>query len=200
MVRKVTIEREASLMLTHIMVDLETWGTNPYSTIISIGACVFDPYATEANAIITDRFEVAIDPATCAAHGLRIDATTVQWWMAPEREPARAAWLGTPKVSLPEALDGFGDWLRPYSLDEAGMRMWGNGADFDNVLLHQAYEATKRDAPWSFRHNRCFRTLRNLLTFEEGHYLGTRHTALADAEAQAIRANQIVRKLGIKLT
>ena len=187
-------------MLSHIMLDLETWGVSPYSTIIMIGACVFDPYATEANTIVTDRFEVAIDPVTCASQGLRIDAATMLWWMGPEREPARTIWLGTPKVSLPEALDGFTDWLRPYSLDEAGMRMWGNGSDFDNVLLAQAYEAVKRDAPWSFRHNRCFRTLRNMLTIEEGQYLGTAHTALADAENQAIRANQIVRKLGIRLT
>jgi 3'-5' exoribonuclease Rv2179c-like domain len=68
------------------------------------------------------------------------------------------------------------------------------------VLLRQAYEINSREAPWSFRHDRCFRTLRSLLTFEEGQYLGTAHTALADAENQAIRANQIVRKLGIKLT
>jgi hypothetical protein len=35
---------------------------------------------------------------------------------------------------------------------------------------------------------------------EHDPHLGTAHSALADAKNQAIRANQIVRKLGIKLT
>jgi exodeoxyribonuclease VIII len=103
-------------------------------------------------------------------------------------------------VSLHAALDGFTDWLRSLSNDERDFRIWGNGSDFDNALLRQAYEVAKRDVPWDFRHNRCFRTLRSLLTLEDGHYLGTAHTALADAENQATRANQIVRRLGIKLT
>lgn len=184
-------------MLHHVMLDLETWGTSPYSTIISIGACEFDPYAEEKDTVITDRFEVAIEPTNA---GLRVDASTLVWWLAPERDAARAVWWGMPKVALREALDGFADWLRSLSNSEDGLRIWGNGAGFDNVLLRQAYEVSSREVPWSFRHDRCFRTLRTLLTIEEGQFLGTAHTALADAENQAIRANQIVRKLGITLT
>jgi 3'-5' exoribonuclease Rv2179c-like domain len=189
-------------MLTHVMLDLKTWGTAPYSTIIMIGACAFDPTLDPAAAsvplhkIITDRFEVAISPSNT---GLRVDVDTLMWWMDAERDVARKEWLKMPKVSLREALDGFTDWLRTLgSGEEQDLRIWGTG--FDNVLLRQAYETSAREVPWSFRHDRCFRTLRNLLTFEEGHYLGTAHTALADAENQAIRANQIVRRLGIRLT
>lgn len=187
-------------MLTHVMLDLETWGISPYSTIIMIGACAFDPYAIPPlPSIIQDRFEVAIDPVSCQGL-LRTDAKTLMWWMHPERIRARTAWLDIPKLELTAALYGFEDWLHSLGLDINDLRIWGNGSDFDNVLLAQAYEVIKRDAPWSFRHNRCFRTLRSMLTFEESQYLGTQHTALADAEHQAIRANQIVRKLGIKLT
>lgn len=184
-------------MLHHVMLDLETWGTSPYSTIISIGACEFDPYAAEQSDIIKDRFEVAIDPASCL--NLRPDAETLMWWMDVERNIARAVWLSKPKVSLYVALDGFTDWLHSCSASGqcTDVRMWGNGAGFDNTLLRQAYEIASREVPWSFRHDRCFRTLRGLLTLEEGY---TAHTALADAENQAIRANQIVRKLGIMLT
>ncbi len=186
-------------MLHHVMLDLETWGTSPYSTIISIGACEFDPYVSEPAEIIKDRFEVAIAPVDA---GLRVNADTLMWWMDPEREAARAAWLGMPKVSVVEALDGFSDWLRTLtgSSETTDLRIWGNGAGFDNALLRQAYEINSREVPWAFRHDRCFRTLRTLLTIEEGHYLGTQHTALADAENQAIRANQIVRYLQVKLT
>jgi hypothetical protein len=183
------------------MLDLETWGTAPYSTIIAIGACEFDPYAAEQSDVIKDRFEVAIDPVSCQGL-LRADAETLMWWMDAERDVARAVWLSRPKVTLPLALDGFADWLHSCSASGqcTDVRMWGNGAGFDNTLLRQAYEVTKRETPWNFRHDRCFRTLRTLLTLEEGQYLGTAHTALADAENQAIRANQIVRKLGVKLT
>jgi hypothetical protein len=185
-------------MLNHVMVDLETWGTSPYATIISIGACWFDPYTEQPSEIIMGRFEVAIAPSNV---GLRVDAETLMWWMAAERGVARTLWLDMPKVELRTALDGFADWLRSLSSGkESDLRIWGNGAGFDNVLLRQAYEMASREVPWSFRHDRCFRTLRALLTLEEGQYLGTQHTALVDAENQAIRANQIVRKLGIKLT
>jgi exodeoxyribonuclease VIII len=188
------------MSLKHIMLDIETWGVTPYSTIIMIGACVFDPYAFLPAEIIEDRFEVAIDPSDSA--GLRTDAATVLWWLDAERDVARSAWRDRPKVSLRAALDGFSDWLRSHS--DSGqctdVRVWGNGSDFDNALLRQAYEVSSREAPWSFRHNRCFRTLRSLLTLEEGQYPDMAHTALADAENQAIRANQIVRKLGITLT
>lgn len=185
-------------MLHHVMLDLETWGTSPYSTIMAIGACEFNPYAEEKNKIIMDRFEVAISPVDA---GLRVDAETLMWWMDAERNMARAMWWSMSKVSLREALDGFATWLHSLSRGESkDLRIWGNGAGFDNTLLRQAYEITSREAPWSFRHDRCFRTLRSMVAFEEGHYLGTRHTALADAENQAIRANQIVCKLGIKLT
>lgn len=181
-------------MLHHIMLDLETWGTVPYSTIVMIGACEFDPHTHVLGEIIKDRFEVAIEPVE-----LRVDAKTLMWWMDSERDEARKAWLNMHKVYLREALDGFSDWLA-LGRDVSTLRIWGNGAGFDNALLRQAYEVTQREAPWNFRHDRCFRTLRNLLTIEEGHYLGTQHTALADAENQAIRANQIVRLLGVKLT
>jgi len=181
-------------MLKHVMLDLETLGVGPYSSIIAIGACVFDPYTIMPDEITTERFEVAVDPTS---HQGRIDASTVMWWMDPERHEARAAWWKMPKVGLAEALDGFSEWMRYESAD---MRVWGNGSDFDNVLLGQAYEMMKRDAPWNFRHNRCFRTLRSMLVDETLQYLGTQHTALADAVNQAIRANQIVRKLGVKLT
>lgn len=178
------------------MLDLETWGTTPYSTIIMIGACEFDPYAELEKDIIKDRFEVAIEPDS----RLRMDTKTLIWWMNTERDTARTIWLGTSKVSLDEALDGFADWLRSLDADPSDLRIWGNGAGFDNTLLRQAYDVLNREAPWSFRHDRCFRTLRAMLTFEEGQYLGTQHTALADAENQAIRAAQIVQRLGIKLT
>jgi hypothetical protein len=181
------------------MLDLETWGVGPYSTIISIGACAFDPYTEQQDKIITDRFEVAIAPTNA---GLRVDAETLMWWMDRERDEARREWWHMPKVPTHVALDGFSDWLRAISNNCHGtdVRIWGNGAGFDNVLLRQAYEINSRETPWSFRHDRCFRTLRSMLTDENLQYLGTQHTALADAENQAIRANQIVRKLGIKLT
>jgi len=184
------------MALKHIMLDLETWGVGPFSTIIMIGACAFDPYTEQPSEIIVDRFEVAITPTNV---GLHVDADTLMWWLNPERDRARAAWWGMSRVSLLVALDGFTDWL--CSLGESNeLRIWGNGAGFDNVLLRQAYEVAQRGAPWSFRHDRCFRTLRSMLTDENLQYVGTQHTALADAENQARRANQIVRQLGIKLT
>ena len=185
-------------MLTHVMLDLETWGTTPYSTIIAIGACAFSPYALEPVEVITDRFEVAIDPVSCQGL-LRSDAKTMMWWMDDKRDVARNEWYGKPKLDLHVVLDSFTDWLQSLIADPDDLRVWGNGSDFDNVLLAQAYEVTKRDAPWSYWQNRCYRTLRNLVHSESVQSEAT-HTALADAQSQAVQANKIVRRLGIKLS
>src|SRR6516164_9254426 len=94
---------ELKMGFKHVMIDLETWGTHPFSMIISIGACVFDPYASMPEEIIGDQFEVAIDPTSYQA---RIDPATIMWWIDPEREPARAAWLKMPKLPLAGSRSG----------------------------------------------------------------------------------------------
>ena len=70
--------------MTHIMVDLETWGTTPGSDIRSIGAVVFDPVAgTLGN-------EFYVNVVGGEKVGLTRDPETEEWW-ADQSEEARGA-------------------------------------------------------------------------------------------------------------
>lgn len=180
--------------MINIMLDLETWGTKPYSTIISIGAVFFDPQeATHELAT----FHTLIDPISSEQVGFRKDASTIAWWLDPARAEAAKEWHETIHVDVQTALFGFREWvqLQVAANSEGGtlppdyqkqVLMWGNGADFDCTLLAQAYELTQQERPWDTFNNRCFRTVKNLPStdFCQPERQGTHHNALSDAQHQ----------------
>jgi hypothetical protein len=171
--------------------------------ITQIGACQWHPTHTEHQGIVTNSFEVCVDPVSCQKAGLRIDADTVGWWMDPDRDEPREQWHKTLKFELPLALDGFVEWLTHIEPDPTKRVIWGNGSDFDNVLLANAFKVSQREVPWSFRNNRCFRTLKAMVKeprgFEPTMSGFTKHTALADALHEAHWANTICRHLNLDI-
>jgi len=182
-------------MAKHVMLDLETMGTGTFSTILSIGAVAFDPYLTG----VDDSFEVFIDPVDCQRVGLQMDWGTITWWMDKDQEVARELLLRNIKEKghdLPTALGAFRDWLEPH----VGAAIWGFGATFDNVLLRNAYKAIGEPAPWSWRSDRCFRTIVKLAPEIEKPSTGeVLHSALGDAITQAKWMQEIVAHLGLVL-
>lgn len=170
----------------HIMLDLETWGNGNKAVIVSIGACKF------TRDEITDRFHVGVDPASCHARGLEIDADTILWWMDPERREALDEWLKLERVDLASALLGFSMWA------ESGpgiLAIWGNGSTFDNVILRSAYKATGQEYPVKFWQDQCYRTMKNLTPHVPIQREGTHHDALDDAITQARHLQAIWREL-----
>lgn len=165
------------------MLDLETLGNTSNAALISIGAVKFDPSTKQ----ITDRFYSRVDPQSCINAGLTINGSTVLWWFQ-QHESARGEFKGA-LPSLKIALDGFTHWMKKTSNN----RVWGNGATFDNVILTNAYTALKMERPWSYRDDRCYRTIKALfpnVPLPSGLNL-TGHRADHDAEFQAIHLMQI---------
>lgn len=162
-----------------IMVDLETLDTRASASILSIGAVRLDWNTLEA----VDPFYIIIDPESCKAVGLTESASTVAWWGGQSEEARRV--FTDPNVPLSSALHGFARYLSSYG--KSKVRLWGNGSDFDNVILINAYDALGYDAPWMFYNNRCFRTVRKMLghLIEDPKRGGTHHNALDDAIFQA---------------
>lgn len=159
-------------MKTQIMLDLETLGKHPGSVIVSIGAVKFDDKK------ILESFYTRVDPESCVEAGLRMDASTVLWWMG-QNEPARKeiCQLGQ---SLSHALNEFRTFV-----GGADPEVWGNGATFDNVLLSEAYRVAKIARPWKYHNERCYRTVKNMFPSVPLQLTGTAHNALDDATAQA---------------
>lgn len=161
--------------MTHVMVDLETWGTKPGSAIRSIGAVVFNPSSGDIGA----KFYRNITDESCEAVGLAKDKSTEAWW-AEQSEDAQSAFAKDP-VDLTDALQSFSAWWTKVY----GEQVWGHGASFDPVLLEAAYEACLLEAPWKFWNVRCCRTVLACNNRKPLRNEGTHHNALDDAIAQA---------------
>jgi 3' exoribonuclease, RNase T-like len=178
-------------MTTHVMLDLETLGTSNDAVVLSIGAVKFDGSTFEE----LDAFHVAIDPVSCQKVGLKIDAATVMWWLNPDRYDARVALASHERHDLATALDGFQQWFGNETLP-----VWGNGASFDNVILRNAYTALGMDCPWEFWHDRCFRTMKNLMPLVKPDRTGTHHDALEDARFQLTHLSLVAQGMRISVS
>ena len=177
--------------MNHVMIDLETFGTRTNSVIVSIGAVQFDPYSQARG----ETFHEAIDVKSAVGHGMKIDPSTVLWWLE-QSDDARAKLVNKVKSasSLATALGAFRSFLQRIP----DVRVWGNGADFDLALLQQAYESIGQEKPWKYNASRCYRTLRSEFGIEEDYVAPlVAHDALEDAIAQARTAQNTFARLRI---
>lgn len=173
--------------MNNIMLDLETLGNGSDAAIIAIGAVKFDPATGEMG----DIFHELIDPESCTAAGLKIDASTFMWWMKQSAE-ARAVFDDKDKfLPLAQVLYKFWDFVG----DTKRALVWGNGANFDNVILANAYKAAGQEQPWPYWGDRCYRTIAALRKDIKRVRVGTHHNALNDATTQAQHLMEILRSL-----
>jgi DNA polymerase III epsilon subunit-like protein len=175
-----------------IMVDLETMGTGYDAAIVSIGAVVM--VDTQRDGLGADLY-IPVSLQSSMDHGLSVSAGTIMWWMEQD-EPARLA-LVDGAVPLPRALELLTEFIRGAANDVvSSVKIWGNGATFDNVILRNAYKACGMEAPWRFWNDRCYRTLKALHPEvklpDRG---GVHHNALDDARYQAKCATLILRSM-----
>ncbi|EHX1350293.1 3'-5' exoribonuclease [Escherichia coli] len=178
----------------HLMIDLETMGTNTNAPIVVIGAVFFDPQTGEIGPV----FYIVISLTDAMNTGAAPDGGTIKWWLKQSSE-ARAAIL-TDQVKLKDALSRFREFINEYS-DEKFVQVWGNGATFDNAILRTSYERLDIPCPWRYHNDRDVRTIvelgktidfdaRTVIPFE-----GVRHNALDDARHQAKYVSAIWQKL-----
>lgn len=163
------------------MGDLETLGTSSNSVILSIGAVAFNEHTG-----VTDTFFTAVDKDSCLQAGLVIDSATEIWW---SKQSAEAKAQFKDPIPLKSALMAFCDFIGKDDL------VWGNGVDFDNVILANAYKACGETQPWNFRNNRCYRTLKNLFPYIKCDRHETPHHALGDAKYQARHLMKILKEI-----
>ncbi|HFR5730496.1 TPA: 3'-5' exoribonuclease, partial [Escherichia coli] len=133
----------------HLSVDLETMGTNPDAPINSIGGKFFDPATGEMG----PEFSKAIDLETS---GGIIDRKTIKWWAKRSREAQSA--IFTDEISLDVALRLFIEFIEKNSGGRF-VQVWGNGANFDNVILRRSYERQGIPCPWLYYNDRDVRTI-----------------------------------------
>lgn len=169
-----------------VMLDLETMGNGPNAAIIAIGAVEFDDNG------IGEKFYSVISLESSVANGGIIDASTVLWWMQQDAA-ARGEFVGA-YDSIAVALHDFSHWMENRGHTDE-LKVWGNGAAFDNVILASAYRRNGTKQPWMFWNDRCYRTMKALYPRVPFVRSGTHHNAVNDAESQALHLIDILRAM-----
>jgi len=169
--------------MNRIMIDIETMGKGSNAAILAIGAVKFNDHE------IIDRFYSRANLYSCEKLGMDMDADTVLWWMK-QNDDARLEFTDSNIQPISLTLMDFSRWCN--KIDE----VWGNGSDFDNVILKNAYQKCEIKAPWSFWQNRCYRTMKNIhKNIEAPEFKGIKHNAADDAHNQALHLIKILQSL-----
>ncbi len=183
--RRISEKHDLETHMCDVMLDLETMGNGPNAAIVAIGAVAFNPSTNS----IDDKFYTPVDLESSVKAGGVMDPSTVLWWM--QQSDAARSLFSKQGIPLETAIKDFSCWLGKIALRD-DIRMWGNGSDFDNVILSSAYRSLGIPLPWNFWSNRCYRSIKSLHPEIKMQRTGTHHNALNDAESQALHLMAIL--------
>ncbi|WP_440866201.1 3'-5' exonuclease [Symbiopectobacterium purcellii] len=179
--------------MNHVMIDLETLGTNPNAPIASIGAVFFDPNTGG----LGEQFYCHVDFESDMKNGAAPDGDTIKWWLRQSAE-ARAELIRDDMCPIWAAVSKFSDWLTENAESLDTLQVWANSPSFDCIILKSAFERTDTDIPWNYRNERDVRTIKEVgfaLGVDVRSYFGIPHNAIYDAINQAVLVSAIVFRL-----
>lgn len=163
--------------MKHLMIDIETMGTQVNAPICSIGAVGFDLATGE---IFPKKFYMVINLQSCFDKGLKPDASTIKFWME-QPEEVRAK-LFKEAYPLKQVLEEFQTWFKLQGFKY----VWGNSASFDLGIMKIAYKVCGLTEPWSHWDELDCRTIVHLnpeIKMNRKKPLGA-HDPLVDCEFQ----------------
>lgn len=172
--------------MNNLMIDLETMGKKPNAPIVSIGAVFFNPQSGE----LGPEFYAVVSLESAMESGAVPDGDTILWWMKQSAE-ARAAICIDDVMPISDALSELDHFIVRNADNPKYMKVWGNGANFDNVILRGAFERAGQLCPWAFWNDHDVRTIVTLgrtIGFDPKRDMpfdGDMHNAQADARHQA---------------
>lgn len=147
----------------HIMLDIETLGTEPGAAIVSIGAVFFD--AAKYAKFGASYYE-RIDVTSCIKADLHMNAATIAWWMQ-QSDGAREQLFAQPRTSLTEACTNFSAWALAAGgtqpIEPKDIIVWSNGTNFDMPILKAAFKSAGVAWPFLYYQELCYRTLKWLM-------------------------------------
>ena len=170
------------------MLDLETLSTRPDATILTFGACKFNPYKQED---ITQGIYFRINVDEQITLGRHVDDNTIAWW-GEQAEDVREEALGDgDRISLEQFTQELNRFI--VGVDN----IWAQGPVFDIVILENLYRQLQLPCPWQFWQISDSRTLFKThgdprVKGREGH-----HNALADCVSQAQAIQLAVKKYNL---
>ena len=170
-------------MITNLMCDLETTGVSPGCCILSIALV---PFNTD---MALDSFYETISHKKSLDAGFVDDSDTLKWWdkQKPALQEEAFSGIRDPK----SVLESVAFYMQTLG-EPKEIFLWGNGKDFDNVILTESFKKLGIKQPWHYRNNRCYRDLAAAYPMFPKPENAELHHALQDAMTQAKHATQII--------
>jgi len=162
----------------HVMLDIETLAKYHNPAIISIAAVEFNMETGETG----KEFHEKISLQSCLDIGLRVDESTIKFWMSQDDNARKKLYDGERK-SINAVLLNFNSFIDSLEDD---VEIWGNGISFDISFLRAAYFKANITFKWNHRMERDVRTLISYAPeFKENmKFIGVKHDALSDCKHQ----------------
>lgn len=181
----------------NVMLDIETLDTQPTAVVGTIAAVAF----TEETACFGYQY-FNLDIAEQLAKNRTVGAGSLKWWIGQKRDVFKEAFFSDDGTrSVVEALHDFDAWLQHISnihaVKPSDIAVWGNGANFDPVILQDLCCDFGIDFPFRYTKVRCYRTLTYLAGTQADHLnrTGDHHHALHDALHQAHVASRSLKMI-----
>lgn len=187
--------------MNDVMIDLETLDNVASSAIVSIGA-------VECNIItgeIGSEFYRVVDLGDQLTRGLSLNASTLQWWMK-QSDSARQVFDDERNRELPaKVCESYIKWINSLTANNDSIRIWGNGASFDNAIFSHFMRKYGFESPTKFWNDRDMRTIVGFYPYQlqrqwklNNQRTGTYHNALDDAKYQVKYCSNILQELGVE--
>lgn len=174
--------------MADIMLDLETLSTRPDATILTFGACKFNPYDQED---ITDAIYFRINVDEQIDLGRHVDDDTIEWWGNQSADVYAEAFSPDDRIALVK----FTEELNRFIV--GAKNIWAQGPVFDVVILENLYRQLGIPAPWQYWQIRDSRTLLSTLGDPREKNKAGLHNALEDAVSQAQAVQFVHKQYGI---
>jgi len=168
----------------HVMIDIETLGTQPGSVIIQIGAKRFDP---RTGYVFVRDFEMGIDPNYPPSLNAIIDAETLKWWL--QQDPKVLAKVMSGTHNIVNGMRGLSEYCSGCT------HFWAKSPDFDMGLLGYFYGKYYTSTPWTYKNRMDVRTVLEMADVTQPPAV-TPHDAVSDCEAQIIGVLTAYEKCG----
>ena len=186
--------------MNDIMIDLETMDNVASSSIVSIGAVECDLITGETGS----EYYRVVSLEGQIDNGLTIWHETLEWWMG-QSDGARHS-LTRDNKELPVSLcESFTKWINSLKAPVENIRLWGNGASFDNAIIRHFFRVYGLNFPIKFWNDRDMRTILGFYpkSLQEQYRknnmrVGTYHNALDDCKHQIKYCSHILQELGVK--
>lgn len=164
----------------HYIIDIETLGKSAGSALLSVAAVAVD------DSLQTQEIFYEMISLRSAMNYGSVEPDTLQWWMSQNAEARDEAFSGEEVTG--GVLARLASWMRDLSGGASRSQVWGYGADFDNANLLDKYSKLGYEPGWTYKGNRCLRTLLALCPDAKDitpEMQGTAHNAKDDAIYQA---------------